>query len=59
MAAQLTVLDGGRVFKRRAIKNACTPEAYEVTWHVAELNGVRVYVDESGSIVVTTQDINP
>lgn len=34
------------------------PEPQRVEWAVAELNGVRVYVDGE-SVVVTTQDLNP
>lgn len=48
----------GRMFKRRAIKAACTPAAHEVNWLVVELNGVRVY-QHGGSVIVTTQDMYP
>lgn len=51
-------LQGGRMFKRRAIKAAGTERAYEVSFLVAELNGVRVY--QSGrDVIVTTQDLYP
>lgn len=55
----VSLLDaGGKMFKRRAIKQVGTPEVYEECWLVTELNGVRVY--QSGNhVVVTTQDLYP
>lgn len=53
-----TVLDGGKIFLRRAIKNALSPEAYEVNWLVLELRGVRVYID-GDRLVMSVQDLNP
>lgn len=54
----LTVLGGGRVFKRRAIKRAGTPRAEAVCWLVAELGGVRVYVN-GDQLVISKQDLYP
>lgn len=47
------------IFKRRGIKGAGTSAPQNIEWAVAELNGVRVYVDGSGTVVVTTQDLYP
>lgn len=58
-AITVTLLDpDGRMFKRRAIKSAGTPEAREECWLVAELDGVRVY-QQGAHVIVTRQDINP
>jgi hypothetical protein len=54
----LSVLDGGRVFKRKAIKAVGTPHARQVCWLVAELNGVRVYID-GDKLVMSSQDLYP
>lgn len=54
----LTVLDRGRVFKRRAIKGVGAPGAQEVCWLVAELDGVRLYVN-GDQLVLSTQDLMP
>lgn len=54
----LTVLDRGQVFKRRAVKGVGSGAAQEITWLVAELDGVRIYIDGS-SIVLTRQDLYP
>jgi len=48
----------GRMFKRRAIKRAGTPESSEECWLVAELGDVRVYQRDM-QIIVTRQDMNP
>ena len=48
----------GRVFRRRAVKNAGTADAQQVEWAVAELDGVRVYVDGQ-NVVVTRADLSP
>lgn len=48
----------GRLFRRRAIKHAGSPNAEQVEWAVAELDGVRVYVDGS-SVIVTRDDLYP
>jgi hypothetical protein len=50
--------DTGRMFKRRAVKAAGTPEAVEVNWLVCELNGVRVY-QQGDAVIVTTRDMYP
>ena len=55
----MTLTDpAGRMFKRRAIKGIGTPEARPVEWLVAELDGVRVYLSESG-VIVTREDLLP
>lgn len=50
--------EGGKMFKRRAVKGFGTPESYEECWLVVELNGVRVY-QQGNHVVVTTNDLNP
>jgi hypothetical protein len=54
----VTLMDGGRMFKRRAIKGVGTEAAEEVCWLVAELDGVRAF-QHGRHIVVTNQDMNP
>jgi hypothetical protein len=54
----VTLMDGGRMFKRRAIKGVGTDAAEEVCWLVAELDGVRVF-QHGRNIVVTKRDMNP
>lgn len=54
----VTLVGDGRMFKRRAVKGVGTPDAEEVCWLVAELDGVRVY-QQGKHIVVTKQDMNP
>lgn len=46
--------DGGRIFRRRAVKNFNEM----IEWAVAELDGVRVYFDGT-RVVVTRRDIYP
>lgn len=48
----------GRLFRRRAVKNAGTEAMQSVEWAVAELDGVRVYVDGQ-SVIVTRADLSP
>ena len=48
----------GRVFKRRAIKGVGGGSPRSVCWLVAELDGVRIYVD-GGQIIMTTRDLYP
>lgn len=51
-----------KLHKRRAIKKAGTPQAYEVEWMVAHLNGVNVFIhDDEGrvTIMVTDKDLKP
>ena len=53
------VLDkGGELFKRGAIKNFGTPNAEQVRWLVAKLDGVHVFFD-GDNIIVTKQDLYP
>jgi hypothetical protein len=47
-----------RMFRRRAIKAAGTPAARAVEWLVAELDGVRLYVDGS-ELVMTRRELQP
>lgn len=54
----VTLQGEGRMFKRRAIKAAGTESAYEASFLVAELNGVRVY-QSGNSVIVTTEDLYP
>lgn len=56
---QINVPEGGRVFRRRAVKlNRATGEQGRVEWAVAELDGVRVYFD-GVNVVVTKRDLMP
>jgi hypothetical protein len=57
-AASLTLLDAGRVFRRRAVKGVGTEQARTVEWAVAELDGIYVYFDGT-HVVVTRQDLTP
>lgn len=54
----LTVLDAGKVFKRNAIKGVGGGAPQRVTWIVAELDGVRVYID-GARVVMTRQELYP
>ena len=57
--ASLTLLDdGGRVFRRRAVKAVGTDYSCRVEWAVAELGGVLVYFDGT-NVVVSRQDLTP
>ena len=57
--ASLTLLDdGGRLFRRRAVKGVGTEQARRVEWAVAELGGVFVYFDGT-HVVVSRQDLTP
>lgn len=53
-----TLLDAGRMFKRRAFKNVGSGAQEEQCWLVTELNGVRVY-QRGLEVIVTTQDLYP
>jgi len=56
---QLSVLDGGRIFHRKAIRmHFKTGETEQICWTVGELDGVRVYIKE-GHLIMTKQDLNP
>lgn len=54
----VTLMDGGRMFKRRAIKGFGSGSGEETCWLVVELDGVRVY-QQGSHIVVTRQDLYP
>lgn len=48
----------GRMFVRRAVKFPSDGPSYHVDALVAELNGVRVYVDErNNAVIITTEDL--
>ena len=54
----VSLIGSGKMFKRRAVKGVGSESAQEVSWLVAELNGVRVY--QNGlNVVVTTEELNP
>lgn len=56
---QIHLPEGGRVFRRRAVKlNRATGARARVEWAVAELDGVRVYFD-GVNVVVTKRDLMP
>jgi len=56
---QIHAPEGGRVFRRRAIKlNQATGERGRVEWIVGELDGVRVYFDGT-NVVLTRRDLMP
>ena len=55
-------VQGGRLFKRNAIKQAGSPGAFKVQWLVGELDGVRVYVKDTGEavhLIMTKADLYP
>lgn len=57
----LTVLPDGetRAFKRRGIRLCIkTGETDHLEWLVAELDGVRLYINDS-NLILTKQDLNP
>lgn len=54
-----TVDASGSIVKRTAIKKACTPDAHVVRWLRIELDGVKVYYDGAGHLVVTKRDLWP
>lgn len=54
----VSLMDEGRMFKRRAIKGVGTEQAEEVCWLVTELDGVRVY-QQGNSVIVSRKDMNP
>lgn len=56
--ATMTVLNGGALFRRRAVKGMGSGNARRVEWAVGELNGVRCYFDGS-HVILTTQDLRP
>lgn len=58
-AVSATVDAAGSIVKRTAIKKACTPDAYTVRWLRIELDGVKVYFDGAGHLVVTKADLWP
>lgn len=57
---RVTVLPDGktRMFRRRAIKRHQDGRTEEVSWLVAELDGVRTYID-GDDVVVTRQELYP
>ena len=50
--------EGGRLFKRRAVKGVGSGESSEVCWLVAELDGVRVY-QQGDHVIVTREEMYP
>lgn len=50
--------EGGRLFKRRAVKGVGSSESSEVCWLVAELDGVRVY-QQGDHVIVTREEMYP
>ena len=52
------LVEGGKMFWRRAFKNACSPQCTEVRWLVAELDGERIYCD-GNKILMTKRDVYP
>lgn len=48
----------GKMFKRRAIKGVGSGNAQEITWLVAELDGVRLY-QHGNQVILTKQDMYP
>lgn len=55
---QIDVVEGGRIFRRRAQKLNVRGDTASVEWAVAELDGVRVYFDGQ-NVVVTRRDLMP
>ena len=54
----VTLIGGGRMFKRRAVKGVGSGESSEVCWLVAELDSVRVY-QQGSNVIVTKQEMYP
>ena len=52
------IAEGGRLFKRRAVKGVGSGESSEVCWLVAELDGVRVY-QQGDHVIVTREEMYP
>ncbi len=54
----VTLMGGGRMFKRRAVKGVGSGDSQQICWLVAELDGVYVY-QQGNSVIVMKQDILP
>ena len=54
----VTLMGGGRMFKRRAVKGVGSGDSQQICWLVAELDGVYVY-QQGTSVIVMNQDILP
>ena len=54
----VTLIGGGRMFKRRAVKGVGSGDSQQICWLVAELDGVYVY-QQGNSVIVMAQDILP
>lgn len=54
----VSLIGDGRMFKRRAVKGVGSETAEEICWLVAEIDGVKLYQNES-NIVLTKQEMNP
>ena len=54
----VTLMGGGRMFKRRAVKGVGSGDSQQICWLVAELDGVYVY-QHGNSVIVMAQDILP
>lgn len=52
------LVEGGKMFWRRAIKGVGSPNSREVRWLVAELDGVRLYCDGE-KFLLTKEDKYP
>jgi len=50
--------EDGRMFRRRAVKGVGSGSPQNVEWAVAELDGVRVYMDGE-HVIVTRKDLQP
>lgn len=57
-ASHVSVEPGGRIFRRRAVLRAGSPQAQQVEWAVAELDGVRAYFDGQ-NVIVSKRDLMP
>ncbi|WP_326526157.1 hypothetical protein [Dokdonella sp.] len=54
----VTLMGGGRMFKRRAVKGVGSGDSQQICWLVAELDGVYIY-QQGNSVIVMKQDILP
>ena len=54
----VTLMGGGRMFKRRAVKGVGSGDSQQICWLVTELDGVYVY-QQGTSVIVMKQDILP
>jgi len=56
----VTLIGDGKQFRRRAVKkDMATGDVTHVEWVITEVDGVRVYVNAQGHVVLSKQDLWP